>query len=143
MSLAWALARGSGMTAFVLLSVVVALGLLLSMHVGSRRWTRGLTTETHRFLTTLALWVTGLHLTMLLADSKAGISLIDLVVPFVAPRRSRCGRARGHRALDRRVHVGQHVDAGTARPPPLGGAAPARDPGLGRSAAARAAERQR
>jgi predicted ferric reductase len=85
--LEWAVARGAGLTAFVLLSVVVALGLALSMRVSSRTWPRVLTTELHRSVTVLALAMTGLHLAMLLVDADAAMSVTDLLVPFASAYR--------------------------------------------------------
>lgn len=79
-----ALARGSGMAAMVLLTVVVALGLALSLRMSSDAWPRVLTTAGHRQLTNLALLMTGLHLVMLLLDADAAMSLADLVIPFAS-----------------------------------------------------------
>lgn len=80
----WILARGSGMAAMVLLTVVVALGLALSLRMASDAWPRVLTTAGHRQLTNLALLMTGLHLVMLLFDADAAMSLADLVIPFAS-----------------------------------------------------------
>jgi sulfoxide reductase heme-binding subunit YedZ len=82
--LEWVLARGSGMAALVLLTLVVCLGLALSLRMASDAWPRVLTTEGHRQLTNLALAMTGLHLAMLLADADAAMSVADLVIPFAS-----------------------------------------------------------
>ena len=82
--LEWALARGSGMAALVLLTVVVGLGLALSLRMSSDAWPRVLTTAGHRQLTNLALLMTGLHLAMLLVDADAAMSVADLAIPFAS-----------------------------------------------------------
>lgn len=85
--LEWVLARGAGMTAFVLLSVAVALGLALSLRAASPAWPRVLTTDLHRSVTGLALLMTGLHLAMLFVDADAAMSVLDLLVPFASSYR--------------------------------------------------------
>ncbi len=80
----WALARGSGMAALVLLTLVVGLGLALSLRMASDAWPRVLTTAGHRQLTNLALIMTGLHLVMLLVDADAVMSVADLLIPFAS-----------------------------------------------------------
>ena len=82
--LEWALARGSGVSAFVLLTVAVALGLALSLRLASPAWPRVLTSEAHRLVTLLALWMTGLHVALLLVDAEAGFSVGDVLLPFAA-----------------------------------------------------------
>ena len=82
--LEWALARGSGMAAFVLLTLVVGLGLALSLRLASDAWPRVLTTAGHRQLTNVALVMTGVHLAMLVVDAEAAMSVADLVIPFAS-----------------------------------------------------------
>lgn len=83
----WAVARGAGFSAFVLLTVSVALGLVLSLRLTSPRWPGIVTNDVHRFVTNLALWMTGLHLTMLLLDSQSGFSPGELLIPFTGEYR--------------------------------------------------------
>ena len=83
----WMLARGAGFSAFALLTASVVLGLVLSLRLTSSRWPGIVTNEVHRFATNLALWMTGLHLTMLIVDAKSGFSLGDLLVPFASEYR--------------------------------------------------------
>lgn len=83
----WMIGRGSGLAAFLLLSVAVALGLLVSLKMTSPRWPIAVTNEVHRFVSALALWMTGLHLVMLLVDSEAGISLLDTLLPLTSDYR--------------------------------------------------------
>ena len=83
----WAIARGAGFSAFVLLTASVVLGLVLSLRLTSPRWPGIVTNEVHRFITSLALWMTALHLTMLLLDSQSGFSLGELLIPFAGEYR--------------------------------------------------------
>ncbi len=78
----WVTGRASGMVGLILLSASAAMGLALSMKVRSPRFPRWLTTELHRYATVLSLVVIGIHLGTLWLDSEAGISLLDLVIPF-------------------------------------------------------------
>ena len=80
----WMLARGSGFTAFLLLSAATVAGLALSMRWATVRWPAVVTNHVHRHLTTLALWATGLHVLMLLVDAKSGIDLPATLVPFAS-----------------------------------------------------------
>lgn len=80
----WMVARGSGLSAVVLLTGAMVLGLMLSLRLRPARWPAVVTNELHRDVTSLALWMTGLHLVTLLADSRAGIHLVNLVVPFTS-----------------------------------------------------------
>jgi methionine sulfoxide reductase heme-binding subunit len=81
-SFTWYLSRGTGMAAVVLLTLTVALGLALSLKLSSPRWPRLVTNEVHRSLTSLALWMIGLHVVTLLADSVSGFTLTSALVPF-------------------------------------------------------------
>ena len=83
----WYLARGAGFSAFALLTASVVLGLVLSLRLASPGWPGVVTNEVHRFVTNLALWMTALHLTMLLVDSKSGFSLGELLIPFAGEYR--------------------------------------------------------
>jgi sulfoxide reductase heme-binding subunit YedZ len=83
----WAVARGAGFSAFVLLTASVVLGLVLSLRLTSPRWPAIVTNDVHRFITNLALWMTGLHLMMLLLDSQSGFSLGELLIPFAGEYR--------------------------------------------------------
>jgi sulfoxide reductase heme-binding subunit YedZ len=53
----------------------------------SPRRPAAVTNDVHRFVSSLALWMIGLHLLMLLVDSEAGASLANLVVPLTADYR--------------------------------------------------------
>ncbi len=80
--LEWILIRATGMAAVVLLSAAMVLGLMLSLRMRPPRWPGAVTNDLHRFVTGLALWMTGVHILLLVIDSKSGIDLINVVVPF-------------------------------------------------------------
>lgn len=81
-SIEWYVARGAGLTAFVLLTAAVALGLTLSARVTSSRWPAIMRRDLHRHLTLLSLGMLGLHVAMLVVDAEAQISLLGVLVPF-------------------------------------------------------------
>jgi predicted ferric reductase len=83
----WYVARAGGLTALVLLTVSVCLGLALSLRVQSRRWPRFAIEDVHRFAGTLTGVFIVLHGAALLVDGYLPFSLRDLVVPGVAPYR--------------------------------------------------------
>ncbi|MGH3767997.1 MAG: 2Fe-2S iron-sulfur cluster-binding protein [Pseudonocardiaceae bacterium] len=80
----WYVARASGLLAWVLLSVSVMGGLLMSTQLTrgrSRQWTQGL----HEFLGTLAVVFTVIHLAAVLATTDLGIGVPQLLIPFSRP----------------------------------------------------------
>lgn len=85
-SLFWYVARGSGITAYLLLTASVALGILLS-----RRWPgagralpRLVVDGAHRWLTLTFYLFVIIHVVALLFDPFTHFGLADLVVPFVS-----------------------------------------------------------
>ena len=60
-TVAWTVARAGGLTAYVLLTLAVALGLALSLRWQSPRWPRLITNDLHRFLTLLSLAFIAIH----------------------------------------------------------------------------------
>lgn len=80
--LEWILIRATGMSAVVLLSAAMVLGLMLSLRMRLPRWPGAVTNDLHQFVTGLALWMTGVHVLLLVIDSKSGIDLLNVVVPF-------------------------------------------------------------
>jgi sulfoxide reductase heme-binding subunit YedZ len=79
----WILIRATGMSAVVLLTASMVLGLMLSLRMRPKRWPAVVTNDIHQFVTSLALWVTGAHLALLIIDNASGIGLRDLVIPFL------------------------------------------------------------
>ena len=82
----WYVARGGGLTAFALLTVSVAIGLLLSGRA-KIDWPRFAITEVHRFVGLLAGAFIAVHGLMLLLDGYFHFTLWNLVVPGTAPYR--------------------------------------------------------
>jgi sulfoxide reductase heme-binding subunit YedZ len=83
----WYVARGTGVITLVMLTIVVALG------IGSRsgRELFGLprfaVAAVHRNAALLSVVMLGIHITTLLLDSYAGVSVVDVVVPFIGSYR--------------------------------------------------------
>ena len=90
----WYLARTTGIVAWVLLSASVIWGLLMASGLVSRGTARVLTMEMHRFLGTLAVVFTGLHLVGLFLDSYVQFGVVD------QPR-------LGHSSPAERAHEGE------------------------------------
>jgi predicted ferric reductase len=82
----WYVARAGGLTAFALLTVSVAIGLLLSGRA-KIDWPRFAITEVHRFVGLLAGAFIVVHGLMLLLDGYFQFTLWNLVVPGTAPYR--------------------------------------------------------
>lgn len=82
----WYVARGGGLTAFALLTLSVAIGLLLSGRA-KVDWPRFAITEVHRFVGLLAGAFIVVHGLMLLLDGYFHFTLWNLVVPGTAPYR--------------------------------------------------------
>lgn len=78
----WLIARGAGFTAFLLLTAAVTAGLVLSLRLKSPRWPAVITKDLHQHLTTLSLWMLGLHVTMLVVDAKSGVSTVAAFLPL-------------------------------------------------------------
>jgi sulfoxide reductase heme-binding subunit YedZ len=83
----WYAARASGVAAYVVLSVVVALGLTLGGKAQNRRWPRFSVEEIHRFGGLLVGSLIGIHVLAIAADSFLPFSLIQLLVPFTSTYR--------------------------------------------------------
>ena len=78
----WLIARGAGFTAFLLLTASVTAGLALSLRLRSPRWPAVITKGLHQHLTTLSLWMLGLHVGMLIIDGKSGVPPLAAAIPF-------------------------------------------------------------
>ena len=83
----WYLTRGSGVVALVLLTASVALGVLTSLRIGTRRWPRFAVSGLHRNFTLLAIVFVVLHVVTTVADGYAPIGLKDAIIPFASPYR--------------------------------------------------------
>lgn len=85
-STAWYMARSAGITAYLLLSVSVIVGVLMSARTRFV-WPRFAVEEVHRFLAILTGVFVVLHGGSLLLDRVVPISLAQTLVPFSSPYR--------------------------------------------------------
>ena len=83
----WYLTRGAGLVSLVLLTAVVALGVVASNGWGSDRYPRFYSQGLHRNLSVFALVLIGLHIVTTVADGFAPIGYLDAVLPFRSPYR--------------------------------------------------------
>ena len=83
----WILARASGLTAYVLLTSSVLAGLVVKSRPFGRALKAGSVTDTHRFLSLLALGAVAIHGFALVLDSTVKIGLSALLVPGLASYR--------------------------------------------------------
>jgi methionine sulfoxide reductase heme-binding subunit len=84
----WSAARAGGVVAFALITASVALGLALSLKLRLPGWARPGTTEVHRYVSLLALSFVGVHVLSMLLDTKSGIGLVQVLVPFTGSQRT-------------------------------------------------------
>ena len=80
----WFLTRSSGLVAWVLLTIAVAIGLLLSTRLLGRSAPPSWLLWTHRVAGALVVAMTALHLVVLVADSYVRFDLADIAIPFAA-----------------------------------------------------------
>lgn len=83
---AWMLSRATGLLAYVVLSIDVIVGLLVSTRSADRVVPRGQLVDLHGWLSPLALALVLAHGSVLLADNYARFDVIDLFVPFASRR---------------------------------------------------------
>jgi methionine sulfoxide reductase heme-binding subunit len=80
----WLLARASGLTAYVLLTLSVLAGLVVKSRPFGRAVKTSSTTDVHRYLSLLGLGMLALHGVTLVLDATVHISPAALVVPFAS-----------------------------------------------------------
>jgi methionine sulfoxide reductase heme-binding subunit len=83
----WILARASGLTAYVLLTTSVLAGLVVKSGPFGRALKASSATDTHKFLSLLALGAVALHGLALTLESTIHLRLGALLVPGLAPYR--------------------------------------------------------
>ena len=83
-TLSWEVARVGGLLAYLLTTVSVALGLLLSLKAHSSRWPRFITNELHRHVTSLSLVFIALHSVAVLVDPFTGFSAGEVLLPMAS-----------------------------------------------------------
>lgn len=84
----WDIARAGGFTAFGLLTISVAIGLALSLHLQSNRWPRIINSELHNFVTLLALIFTGIHILAVWVDPFTRFGWNEIFIPFASHYRA-------------------------------------------------------
>jgi len=80
----WYAARASGVAAYIVLSVVVALGITMGGKAQSKRWPRFAVEDVHRFGGLLVGSLLVVHVGAIAMDSFLPFSIGQLVVPFAA-----------------------------------------------------------
>jgi sulfoxide reductase heme-binding subunit YedZ len=83
----WLLARASGLTAYVLLTLAVLAGITVKTRVLGRAVRAASVVDVHRFLTTLALGALAIHAVTLVLDTTVRITPLALLVPGLSPYR--------------------------------------------------------
>lgn len=81
----WILARSGGLTAYLALTAAMLVGLVVKSRPFGRAVKPAAATDTHRFLTLIALGATALHGAALTLDSTVPIPLQALVIPGLSP----------------------------------------------------------
>ena len=82
----WYTARGAGLAALVALTMATSLGALTSVKIRSAA-TRVVMQYMHRAAAVLGLGLIAVHVTTIVADAKAGVSVAGALVPFAATYR--------------------------------------------------------
>src|SRR5207237_9690461 len=80
--LLWYTTRGAGVVSMVLLSGVMALGMLTRARAGGRRWPRFLTAALHRDLSLMALVFLALHVVTAVVDPSTHLRITAATMPF-------------------------------------------------------------
>ena len=81
----WDVARAGGFTAYILLTLAVAVGLMLSAQVQSpSRWPRLINSELHNFLTLLSTIFLGVHILAVWIDPFTHFGWNEVFLPFVS-----------------------------------------------------------
>ena len=80
----WYVGRGSGIVAYLLLTMSVVLGIALSRRWHSPNWPRLVVHEAHRWATITFYLFVAIHVAMLLLDPFTGFSVTDVLVPFAS-----------------------------------------------------------
>lgn len=83
-TLSWEVARAGGLLAYLLTTVSVVLGLLLSLRTHSARWPRFITNELHRHVTLLSLVFIAVHTLAVWVDPFTGFNLGEVLLPMAS-----------------------------------------------------------
>ncbi|HEX8037234.1 MAG TPA: ferric reductase-like transmembrane domain-containing protein [Ktedonobacterales bacterium] len=80
----WEVARAGGLTAYVLLTAAVIVGLALSLKYQSPRWPRLINSEWHNYLTLLSTVFLGVHVLAVAVDPYTHFGLSEILVPLAS-----------------------------------------------------------
>jgi len=83
----WYATRATGLTALVLLTLSVVLGIVTSVRFERPAWPRFITVGLHRNLSLLVVTFTGLHVLTTVTDPYASIGVVSAVIPFTSAYR--------------------------------------------------------
>jgi predicted ferric reductase len=83
----WYMTRSTGIVALVLLTITVAIGVLQVARVVGPAWPRFVVDGVHRTSSLVAVCFVAVHILTSLLDGFAGISVLDVVVPFTGSYR--------------------------------------------------------
>ncbi len=83
----WYAARGAGIAAYLLLTIVVVLGMTLAGRARLRRWPRFALEDVHRFGGLLVGSFIAIHVVAIAIDAYLPFSLPAIAIPFVATYR--------------------------------------------------------
>lgn len=81
-SFLWYVARGSGIVAFTLLTFSVVLGIAMNRRWYSPSWPRMVVDAMHRWFTITFFTFTAIHVTTILLDPFAHVSVMNALIPF-------------------------------------------------------------
>lgn len=84
---AWLASRAAALTAYLALTLEMALGLFLSTGIADRWIARARSVELHQWLSSATLALIAGHAGALLADRVVPFDLLDVTIPFLAPYR--------------------------------------------------------
>ena len=87
-ALTWNIARAGGLTAYVLLTFAVAVGLALTLRWQSSRWPRLINSELHNFLSLLGLIFTLVHVLAIWIDPFTHFAWSEVLIPFASTYRT-------------------------------------------------------
>jgi hypothetical protein len=80
----WDVARASGFTTYLLVTLSVALGLALTVQWQSKHLPRIVTSELHNFVSLLSLVFVGIHVAAIWVDPFTRFGWTEIFVPFVS-----------------------------------------------------------
>jgi sulfoxide reductase heme-binding subunit YedZ len=86
-SLLWYATRGAGIASLIMLTAVVALGVLTAVRWHTPGWPRFLTAEFHQSVSLLTLVFLAIHILIAVLDPYTSLGLNAALVPFSSPYR--------------------------------------------------------